>query len=478
MRYLVFFLLVSLLQAREPDYYIWHWHLNHELDQKSRQLLKSIPIKGLFYRTANFALINNKPVVETLKKTSSTLLSFSSMNEFKEIHLCYTFGNSSISPFVKAFLNKSADNVQWTAEAIIEDYLLWKQANSHVKGIQIDLEGGGIDFGIYKDLLGAIKTRLPKALISITPMSSWVKRKEFDEVAALVDFIVPMLYDYRRARKANGTLKVTDPQWSLKTALEWTRFKKPVIAGIPTYSYCILYDETGKMTVPWALYNPNSVSENKRLTLKNFYYNQSVEGTLQRDRVISYESSDRFMFQSKGYNAGSQFRYNFISASAAGQYIDQYRQAEHPLIPGVAFFRFGTPYEKLVLTASELKQAVQEHYSLKAELELKLIPSSKGSFRLRITNKGCPSYFGTPGLKIKLEHCRLKGVITDFDSALNTEDNAELTEIYLESSEMIISPPIHCSNSVKASVAFHAEDGKEYSHTITLKNDTVLFPSR
>ncbi len=186
---------IALVSSSSPRYYVWHWHLKHELDNRSQSELSKIPVHGLFYRVGHFSAAGGHPSVRRLKKSFRFPGQFKSLKSFKEIHLVYTFANSPADSFVKNQLNLSPDEIiPWIVEVIKEDFVLFKGLNEKVQGVQIDLEGKHINFEIFERLMSALRSELPGVLLSITPMSSWHKKKGIKKVLNHVDFVVPMLY--------------------------------------------------------------------------------------------------------------------------------------------------------------------------------------------------------------------------------------------------------------------------------------------
>ena len=94
---------------------------------------------------------------------------------------------------------------------------------------------------------------------------------------------------------------------------KWEKLGKPVIFGVPTYSYCIVYDENNRLQVPWALVGPDIASENRFLGKPNLIFNKSLKsGLLSRDRVIEYEVTDRWQFSNQIFRKGSKLKYNLL----------------------------------------------------------------------------------------------------------------------------------------------------------------------
>ena len=343
------------------NYYIWHWHLNYGFDKKSLQELKSIPIKGLFLHAGHFSLIDTKVDFEGIKKRSQFVQNIKNLDQyFEEIHLVYTFGNTKTNQFVKKYLNQSPKKaIQYISEMILQNYEFYQSINKKVIGIQIDLEGSGIDFDIYKKLVLELRKKVSPKLLSITPMSSWIKKQKFIELVKECDFVVPMLYDYFRGKTPQAKLKVTDYYWLKSMVKKYQSLKTKVIYGLPTYSYCILYDQSGAMKIPWAVYNPNSITENPRFHQISSEYGVSNQEKMY-DRVISYQAKDAFSFKSQNFKKDSIMKYNYVSPSALSQYIEAIVSSVDNKDTDIAFFRFGKSSEELVLTAKKLKKAISK----------------------------------------------------------------------------------------------------------------------
>ena len=453
LRSIIFFTIFIKSVLAEP-YYIWHWHMQHEFDKSSLEVLESIPIKGVFYRTGHFSFPNQKPHFSTLNKTTSFIESFRNLDSFDEIHLAYSFGNSALDPFVKEYLNKNkVKAVEWMGEVIKNDFSLYSSLNTRVLGIQIDLEGSQIDFDIYRQLLDKIKSLLPGVRLSITPMSSWVKRKEFKKVADAVDMVVPMLYDFKRSSLADHDLKVTDYHWLQEMVKLYDDLGKPVIYGLPTYSYSIVYDQKGKMEIPWALISPDAATENLRLSRGNMTYNLSKgkrETTRTRDRVLTFEVTEKLRLSNQTFAKGSKVKYNFLSPSAVAQFLEAVENTRSTWGRGVAFFRFGIPGEALVLDAWRLKDATTNSFGSKAKIKIDYIKSTGSEFFLAFTNLGRSTYFGKTGLKIVLPQ-GLEVVTSsngDFERIFMKDGSFTLEEDYFQRREMLITPLLKLSKSL------------------------------
>ncbi|MCO4781100.1 MAG: hypothetical protein KC646_02155 [Candidatus Cloacimonetes bacterium] len=452
----------------QDNYYIWHWHLNYGFDKSSLKTLQSIPIKGLFLHSGKFSRIDNSPSFEGIKKRGNFINDIKSLeNYFEEIHLCYTFGNTSTNQFVRKYLNTQPKKaIDYITNRISDNFNFYKSLNKKIQGIQIDLEGSGINFDIYKQLILNIKKTIKPKYVSITPMSSWIKKTKFKKLVRECDFIVPMLYDYFRGKTPQQKLKVTDYHWLKSMVTKYATLDTKVIHGLPTYSYSILYDHKNKMRVPWAVYNPNSVTENKRFKLTNSTYGTSNNQNM-RDRVISYQSIGDFSFKSQSFKKNSTMKYNFVSASALSQYIEAIRSMSSDKDTNIAFFRYGKPSEELVLTAKKLKQAVRSSFPATFKLSIKKLATDNG-FYLVFKNLGSSTYFGKTGFKLKFTDSTLMDSNSDFDSYTNTE----LIEDYFQNSEILVTPKF--LKNPHFSLQFILENGITINKEILMNKDHLI----
>ena len=463
---------IQAVSSSSPRYYIWHWHLKHEMDKRSQIELSKIPIHGLFYRVGHFSAAGGHPSVKRLKKSFRFPEQFRALNSFEEIHLAYSFANSGIDPFVKNQLNFIPDEIiPWIVEVVKKDFLFYKSLNENVKGVQIDLEGKHIDFKIFERLMSSLKKALPGTILSITPMSSWYKKKLIEKVLNHVDLVVPMLYDYKRSKFSDQPLKVSDVEWLPEVAQNWEKLGKPVIFGVPTYSYCIVYDENNRLKVPWALVSPDTASENRFLGKPNLLFNKSIKsGLFSRDRVIEYEVLDRWQFSNRIFRKGSKLKYNFVSSSALSQMLGAIEKKRGKQGIGYAFFRFGIPGEALVLDAWRIRRAVEGRLGRGYKLIIRKIKADDQEI-YQIENKGAASYFGKTGLTLKFSGCRSKILNeSDFDRASQTFNTLNLYEEYLKAHELLYSPNMICSKGSRLSVSYNDAGGVLREQEIVLDN--------
>ncbi|PCJ17212.1 MAG: hypothetical protein COB02_14290 [Candidatus Cloacimonadota bacterium] len=450
------------------NYYIWHWHLNYGFDQQSLSTLKSIPIKGLFLHSGNFSLIDKVPSFEGIQKRTNFVQQIKNLKTyFKEIHLCYTFGNNKNNPFVKGFLNKNPRKaIQYIVSKISQNYEFYQSLNKKIIGIQIDLEGSGIDFDIYKKIILKLKKVINPQLISITPMSSWIKKDKFKQLVKECNFVVPMLYDYFRGKSPKQNLKVTDYFWLKSMVKRYQQLDTKIVYGLPTYSYNVLYNDKGKMKVPWAVYNPNSITENKRFKLISSIYGLSKKKSM-HDRVISYEAKDTFSFKSQSFKKHSIMKYNYISPSALAQYIEAIKSTVKTKDTNIAFFRFGKSSEELVLTAKKLKKAITYSFPAYFKISINKIYTPNG-FYLSFRNLGSSSYFGKQGLTLNFSNTTIKDSNSDFDFFTKNS----LTESYFQHNEVLISPKFKSNPSFK--LTFIQENGVTIVKDININGDKLI----
>jgi len=466
---LLHFLALSSSQANTNfNHYVWHWHLKLEMDQKSAQALQKIPIKGVFLRVGHFRFVDQAPLVRGLKKRKGFFDRLSHFRNFEEVHLAYSFSNARVDRFVRDYLNeKPEEAINFISRQIAQDLAFYGTQLSNVKGVQIDLEGAGVDFTIFENLMRRLKRDFPELILSITPMSSWYKKKEFEKVLNYTDLLVPMLYDYHRGKKSDGPLKVTDVEWLEKAIPRWDKLGKKWLIGTPTYSYCVFYNEEKKMKVPWALVAPDTASENRAFHPVKLDFNKgSRTKTMTRDRVLEYELKADMTFSNMTFRKGSKLKYNFLSVTALEEILTRIKSIPVKNAVGIAYFRFGVLGEKLVLDAFRLKKAIQSNFQFPVNLEVKALRVNKDSkLYLSLTNQSLPSYFGADGLTLKMQNCRILGGLGDFDR----REKQVLIENYFAQNELLITPQLECSKDGLFSLEFTGYGGvrKSFQYKIS-----------
>ncbi|MBW7877307.1 MAG: hypothetical protein H3C47_15120 [Candidatus Cloacimonetes bacterium] len=448
--------------------------MRHQIDDQTLEELKKIPLHGLFYRVGNFELRDTRPYLERIKKQESFVQDFKKLT-FPEIHTVYTFENSSNQGFVRGYMNRpKSQGVDFVARNMVEDYEYLRAINPSVVGIQIDLEGPGVDFSVYLELIKRVKVLAPSAKISITPMSSWHKRPEFLPVAKASDLIVPMFYDFHRGKKVEDPLKVTDIPWLKRIVSEWDQLKVPLLIGLPTYSYCVLYDHHGNQAVPWAVTSPESISDNPVWKLIS-------DNPQSNDRVLLWRAQKDFSFQRQPFKKGSSMKYNFVSSSSLSAYLESINSLPLKHSHGVAFFRLGYLNEPLVLDALRIRRSIANEPLPKLKIEVTRISVSNKDFFLVFSNQGEPTWFGGEGLRVRIKKSRLLGSSSDFDHIKTDEDEqlSELVEEYFDSGETLVTPRIK-EGKDDLDIRVHLLDGKVRIFNLKaqdLQKESVLLES-
>ncbi len=445
--------------------------MRHQIDDQTLAELKEIPIQGLFYRMGHFELREKSPFLDRLKKHESFLKDFKRLT-FPEIQVVYTFENSSNHGFVRGYLNQpNKGGVEFVARSMVEDFEMLRAVNPSVSGIQIDLEGPGVDFSVFLQLIQKVKKLAPHAKISITPMSSWHKRKDFLAVAQASDLVVPMFYDFHRGKKVEDPLKVTDISWLKRIVSEWDSLKVPMLIGLPTYSYCVLYDHQGVQAVPWAVTSPESISDNPVWKLIS-------DNPQSADRVLLWRAQKDFSFQRQPFKKGSSMKYNFVSSASLNAYLQAIQSLPLKNNHGIAFFRLGYLNEPLVLDARRIRRSIANQPLAKLEIKVTRLAVSQTEFFLVFSNQGEPTWFGGEGLRVQIPKSRVIGDSSDFDQH-KIEDHGktmELVEEYFDAGETLISPRLQ-EGPEKLDIRVHLLDGKVrifHISTADLNKDSII----
>lgn len=360
-KYLVFVLMMMFcltgfnhrVKAKEPlakGNFFWHWHRKTCLNSKNVKKILQWKSKGIFFHMGLFDYYRDEPQFNGFVIQSDTFRRLRDLN-LMQIHLVYTFSGTKKSAFIKYFHEETEKAICFILERIESDLNVVQGKGLNISGIQLDMETN-VQFDKYKKLIDSVVRRYGEEyLISITPQVYWYKRKGFKRLIENVDFIVPMMYDYAIGKNVKSLMKVSDSTWIKSVLRKYKSVKKPFYAGIPTYSYCKIYNKRGKRTESWAKLSVEEVSENKDFKLikakRKKGQNTYVFRALRRTKLYNYQ-----------FDRGWTVKFNLITPEAVRNYVKAVNKVNPENLLGVAFFRYGYFKENLVLNEQEIDQVL------------------------------------------------------------------------------------------------------------------------
>ena len=358
------FLLCSLLllclvrvnhkaKAKEPlekGNFFWHWHRKTCLTGKNVKKILQLNIKGIFFHMGEFDYYRDKPRFKSFEFQADTFKELKDLNLI-QVHLVYTFSGTPTKAFVKYFDDNTEEAICFIIEEIESNLNVFQGKGLKISGIQLDMETN-LKLGNYTRLINTVAKRFGRDyLISITPRVYWYKKKGFGDLIKNVDFIVPMIYDYAIGKRAKSLMKVTDIKWIKKVLKKYKGIKKPFYAGLPTYSYCKIYNKEGKRVESWAILSVKEVSEKEAFRLV-----KTKKGKGQNTYIFKALYSTKL----SGYtfSPGWTVKFNILTLDLVKKYVNLVNTMEGHNLLGVAFFRYGYFKEDLVLNEIEIAQAL------------------------------------------------------------------------------------------------------------------------
>jgi hypothetical protein len=358
----IFFLWILILcligvnhkaKAKEPlekGNFFWHWHRKTCLTEENVKKILQFNIKGIFFHMGEFDYYRDKPRFKSFEFQADTFKKLKDLNSI-QVHLVYTFSGTPKKAFVKYFNDNTEEAIEFVLEEIESNLNVFQGKGLKISGIQLDMETN-LQLRNYTQLINTVARRFGRDyLISITPRVYWYKKKGFRELIKNVDFIVPMIYDYSIVKRAKSLMKVTDIKWIKNVLKKYKRLKKPFYAGLPTYSYCKIYNKKGRRVESWAILSVKEVSENK-----DFRLIKTKKGKGQNTYVFKAVCNTKL----SGYtfSPGWIVKFNIITLELVKKYMNLVDTMNAHNLLGVAFFRYGYFKENLVLNEIEIAQAL------------------------------------------------------------------------------------------------------------------------
>ncbi len=437
--------------------FIWHWHLNNAPDLHVYARAKDLKMKGIFLHIGEFFHCDGNPQFQLLQFHTH---SFEKLIENKslELHLTFTFSAISQSTFLKYFDKHTEDATSYIVDTIDSILNIFNCKKIRVDGIQLDMEGK-IDLSKYKSLIDSVRERFGEDyLISIAIPTYWYRKKDFTPLIKSADFIVPMLYDYAKDRYVSGMVRVTDTKWIEDWVSKTDKLEVPFYAGIPTYSYSVIYDKKGKRSVSWAKSSPEDLSQNPDFELiksKRAIVRGADE--YNGDNVYIFKAKRDTYLENYELKKGSKVKIDFVTPYGITRYMGASKKSEAKNLLGVAFFRYGYAREELVVGYRDISRAIEKRDMPAPKPEVEILFDSQGHIPMQIgdvikigvilKNRGeSPSFCTSNNNKVILEIVNgnpVKSYRGAFEEIESKDKKITLKEYLLADGELIMSGGIY-----------------------------------
>ena len=461
---ILYLFIVSLFFASSPNpsNAIWHWHKNIVFTPEHLEILSRTDFTDIFIHSGSFQMVKGhrgerKPDFSGVEFDSNAELLADMLNNFK-IHLVYTFESWGKHTFYTDFMKAEPQLSREFIISVVEDQIQQFTAKGiRVDGVQMDLEGAGIDLSLYADLLVATKESFPDKEISLSPMVGWLKKKEFKKILDTIDFYAPMVYDYQRGKKLSDDTRITDINWIIRVVDTCESLKKPYFLGLPSYYYRIFYNEEMRRVNSWTFVDFEELSENKAFSLVHSKKNYSLwdKEMYNGDNHYLYRVERPVFFKFYFFPRGSHLLFDVITPAGFKAYVDAAYSRNPKFMRGISVFRYTKPGEKVLIRTSYFPYIfVNQSLIPRGIPSVNLYQTSQGEevFNVSLKNVGnCESLveYNSVQLLLKLPGRRVKAVVKNnfdnFDYYFDSENNTTyitFAESFLDLAEEVASGPI------------------------------------
>jgi len=437
--------------------FIWHWHLSNAPHRDVYQEAEDLEIKGIFLHFGEFFYCDGNRQFQPLQFYTDSFENLRG-NKNLELHLTFTFSANSRSTFLKYFDNHTEDAISYTVDTIDSILNIFNCKKIRVDGIQLDMEGK-IDLSKYKSLIDSVGERFGEDyLISIAIPTYWHRKKEFISLIKSADFIIPMLYDYAKDKYVSGMVRVTDTKWIEDWIAKTDKLEIPFYAGIPTYSYSVIYNEEGKRSVSWAKSSPEELSQNPDFELiKSKRANVRGTNKYNGDNIYIFKAKRNTYLENYPLKKGSKVKIDFVTPYGIAKYIEASKKSKAENLLGVAFFRYGYSHEELVGGYREISRAIEKGNMPAPRPEVEILFDSQRHIPMHIDdvikigvilkNTGeSPSFCTSTNNKVILEIANgnpVKFYRGGFEEIESEERKITLKEYLLSNEELIMSGGIY-----------------------------------
>ena len=120
------------------------------------------------------------------------------------------------------------------------------ESGADLAGVQIDYDCPTSSLGSYALWLEQIRSGHPGLPFSATSLPAWLGSSSFSRFARAVDHFVLQVHSLEAPAHWNEAISLCSPAKALKWTKKADTFGAPFLVAVPTYSYGLVYDRSGK----------------------------------------------------------------------------------------------------------------------------------------------------------------------------------------------------------------------------------------
>lgn len=114
-----------------------------------------------------------------------------------------------------------------------------------VRGVQLDYDCPSAKLATYKTLVDALRPRLNTVEFSITALPTWLRWREFEELARELDYYVLQVHSLERPERFDQTITLCDTSRIPGYLDRAAAIGAPFYLALPTYGYRFEFDDAG-----------------------------------------------------------------------------------------------------------------------------------------------------------------------------------------------------------------------------------------
>jgi hypothetical protein len=133
------------------------------------------------------------------------------------------------------------------AEAFLAARRAAERQGTQVRGLQLDLDCPARLLPKYARVCRVIRSKVPKATLSVTGLVSWIGDDRLRDLVAAVDEFVPQFYEGRLPQRFEADVPVSDHRDYASVMETLARLGKPYRIGVAAYGQVLLYDARGRL---------------------------------------------------------------------------------------------------------------------------------------------------------------------------------------------------------------------------------------
>ncbi|HEY7784740.1 MAG TPA: DUF3142 domain-containing protein [Pyrinomonadaceae bacterium] len=358
----------------------WYWRNESAKQTDIDSALKHTGARTLFLRAGQIDYKDGK--LKRIRRVTGVL------PRGTDVHLVY---NGTPALLDKLESVKEAELASAISAAYLDDLKRATKDQSHIAGVQLDLDMPTRLLKRYRDVLHSLRQQLPPSTtISITGLPTWMNSPDLAAVLLETDFWIPQCYGAEIPDEFDELIPISSVEGVTDAVTRARALGEPFYAGLSAYSYVLLYGGDGRLLTVRGDMNPATIANDPHL---KFIERKPFEPA--RNSGAKVTSEWRYVYQARAagvvddmiLRAGDLIVVDAPSTESLRATARAVRESAGEHLLGICIFRLPSLEDPATLASSSIEAALKD-VDGSSDIGIKATLASEDTLLVSLENAG------------------------------------------------------------------------------------------